>query len=161
MLPILLTAFAGTENTSAMVLQAIERDCRKLLLPANDADAEEMLKETIRAEQPVCVIMLGQKPVICDKIAVEPSAMMNDTVLHTPMDCTMIRNLLTQAGCKAYLSKGCGNSACNHAYFVCLREKVNCIFLHIPTKENLPRPEAVVSALEALIDGLSGIPCML
>ncbi len=161
MLPILLTAFAGNENTSTMVLQAIRQECHKLLLPDCHAEAEEMLKQTIRTVQPVCVIMLGQKPVIRDKIAVEPSAVMNEIKLHTSMDCTAVRNLITDAGYCAYLSKGCGNSICNHAYFVCLQEKVNGIFLHIPTKENLTRPEALVSALEALIDGLGGIPCML
>ena len=131
MLPILLTAFEGQQNASRAVLEGIQTDCHKCILPNHKADAAALLLHTIHTTSAACVIMLGQKPRIKDKIAIEPVAVTADICLHTPMDCTVTKELLNAAGYAAYISDGCGNSYCNHVYYACLSEGINGIFLHI------------------------------
>ena len=76
--------------------------------------------ETIREVNAVCVVLLGQKPCIKEKIAVEPTAERNGEILHTTLDVTVTAEKIKENGYSAYISKGCGNSYCNHIYYECL-----------------------------------------
>lgn len=155
---IILAGFDGTNNSARIITEGVSLPCSKLILPNDKEKSAELLLSEIRKKSAVCVVMLGQKPQISDKIAVEPRARENGEVLHTALDCTASVRLIKESGYDAYISKGCGNSYCSHIYYECLRSGVNCIFLHIPFMENISDIKRLTEAAEGFISGLSGIP---
>ena len=75
----ILAAFDGVNNTSRLVMERVDIDTNpKLLLPNDKQKSVEVLTAAVMEHQPACVILMGQKPVIRNKIAVETSAK------HTP-----------------------------------------------------------------------------
>ena len=158
---IILTGFEGKNNPSQTIVEKISLPCRKLILP-NDCDsATKLLQDEIDRAETGVVIMLGQKPCIKDKIAVEPCACLNGETLRTALDVTVSAELIRKRGYSAYISRGCGNSYCNHVYYHCLKSSVNCIFLHIPTAYNISDPAALTAAVEGYINGIAGVPAAL
>lgn len=158
---ILLTCFEGKDNSSELIVKNAAVDCRKLILPNDKEKSAELLRKTLKDKSIVCVVMLGQKGGICDKIAVEPAAKRGNSMLHTPMDVTVCRDVLKNNGYNAYISKGCGNSYCNHIYYECLETGVNCIFLHVPPVKGISDTKKIVNATEAFLKEISGIPAIL
>ncbi len=158
---VILTGFDGDCNSSNALVEKADIDCTKLILPDDKAESVRILNEKIKEVSAVCVVMLGQKPVIADKIAVEPCAKKDGDKLYTKMDSTASAKLIKSLGYNAYISKGCGTSYCNNIYYECIETGVNCIFLHIPTMDNITDFSAVKSAIEGYIKGLGGIPAVL
>ena len=158
---VILAGFDGKNNPARMITEKIKADCTKLILPGDKEKSAELLLKTIKEKDAVCVVMLGQKPVIKQKIAVEPTAERNGNVLHTPLDCTVTVQKIRENGCKAYISKGCGNSYCNHIYYECLQSGTNCIFLHIPQMKNISDINTLTKAVEGYIRELGSVPSML
>lgn len=158
---VILAGFDGENNPSRIIVERADLTCTKLILPNEKSESVNMLLSKIREVSAVCVVMLGQKPVIADKIAVEPSAEGKEGVLHTVMDCTASVKLIKSNGYSAYISRGCGNSYCNNIYYECLKSGVNCIFLHVPNMNNISDIKALISAVEGYINGLGGIPALL
>lgn len=158
---VILAGFDGKNNPARMITEKANVPCRKVILP-NDREqsVKALFAETDRAETSV-VVMLGQKPCIKNKIAVEPSASCSCETLRTAMDVTVSAELITANGYDAYISKGCGNSLCNHIYFECLKRGICCIFLHVPTLNNISDLGAITKAIEGYVNGIAGIPCML
>lgn len=158
---VILAGFDGKNNPARVVTESVECGCRKVLLP-NDRElsVKALFDEVDRAETSV-VVLLGQKPCIRDRIAVELCAKRVGEALHTPMDVTVSVELLKQNGYSAYISRGCGNSYCNHIYFECLNRGICCIFLHIPTMGNISDIAGLTAAVEGYISGIAGIPCAL
>ncbi|MBQ4165247.1 MAG: hypothetical protein IJD85_02890 [Oscillospiraceae bacterium] len=159
---VILAGFDGENNPARIVTERAECGCRKVILP-NDKErsVKALFVEIDRAETSV-VIMLGQKPRIRNKISVEPTARCGCETLHTPMDVTTSAELIKQSGYGAYISScGCGTSYCNHIYFECLKRGVCCIFLHVPTMNNISDINKLITAVEGYIGGIAGIPCML
>ena len=158
---IILAGFEGKNNPSRIITERVCCPCRKLILP-NDKDSSVRLlvNEIQRAETGV-VILLGQKPCIRDKIAVEPTASLCGETLHTPLDVTVSAELIKDSGYAAYVSRGCGTSYCNHIYFHALKSGVNSIFLHVPTFDNISDMEAITRAVEGYINGIAGVPAAL
>ena len=158
---VILAGFDGKCNPARIITERVDCGCRKLILP-NDKDksTELLLSEIDRAETGV-VILLGQKPCICNKIAVEPTATLYGETLHTSLDVTVSAELIQQSSYPAYISRGCGTSCCNHIYFQCLKSGVNCIFLHVPMLKNISDIDAITKAIEGYIKGIAGVPAML
>lgn len=158
---VILTGFDGTDNSARKAVEKVKLSCHKLILPNDKRKSVEILLNEIKKTSAVCVVMLGQKPCIIDKIAVEPMARGEKGVLRTALDVTASTELIKSLGYDTYISKGCGTSYCNHIYYNCLLSGVNCIFLHIPTLSNISDMSALITAIEGYIKGLSGIPAVL
>lgn len=159
---VILAGFDGKNNPARMITERAKVPCRKVILP-NDRDqsVRVLFDEIDRAETSV-VIMLGQKPCIKNKIYVEPTAKRGCEVLITAMDVTVSTELIKASGYNAHIStKGCGTSYCNHIYYECLKRGVCCIFLHVPTLNNISDLRAITRAIEGYINGIAGIPCAL
>ena len=158
----ILAAFDGAQNTSRIVMEGVDTaGGSKLLLPNDKQKSVEVLTAAIKQHQPACVIILGQKPVICNKIAVETTAKLCGEVRRTNMDATTITELIKGSGYDAYISDGCGTSYCNNIYYHALGTGVNTVFLHVPCKKNVSDMKALVKAVQAVTEGLAGVPALL
>jgi len=158
---VILAGFDGVNNSSREAVKRAELSCHKLILPNDRRRSAEILLSEIEKTDAVCVVMLGQKPNIADKIAVEPFARGENGVLRTALDVTATVELIKSLGYNAYISAGCGNSYCNHIYYSCLSSEVNCIFLHIPVLSKISDMSELVKAIEGYVKGLEGIPAVL
>ncbi len=158
---VILAGFDGANNSARLITEAANVPSRKIILP-NDRrqSVKTLFAEIDRAETSV-VVILGQKPCIKDKIAVEPSASCGCETLRTAMDVTVSAELIEANGYAAYISKGCGTSYCNHIYFECLKRGICCIFLHVPTLDNISDLGAITKAVEGYVNGIAGVPCAL
>ena len=156
---VLLAGFEGKKNPAKIITERVALPCRKVILPNDREKSVKALRDALSDKSITCVVMLGQKPAICDKIAVEPTASRNGHKLHTSMDVTAARGLLKAGGCNAYISKGAGNSYCNHIYYECLEIGANCVFLHVPTVDNISDMDKIIGAVEHFLSGLAGVPC--
>ena len=158
----ILAAFDGAQNTSRIVMESVDASAdSKLLLPNDKQKSAQVLTAAIKERQPACVILLGQKPVICNKIAVETSAKLCGDVRSTNMDATTISELIKGSGYDAYISGNCGTSYCNHIYYHALGTGVNTVFMHVPCKKNVSDMKALVKAVQAVTDGIAGVPALL
>lgn len=158
----ILAAFDGAENTSRIVIECVETyPNRKVLLPNDKLKSVEVLTAAIKRYEPACVILMGQRPVVCNKIAVEKSAKLCGEVRSTNMDVASITELIKGSGYDAYISGSCGTSYCNHIYWHALGMGVNTVFLHVPYKKNVSDINALVKAVQAVTDGLAGVPALL
>lgn len=158
---VLLAGFDGKNNSARVITERVSCDCRRLILPNDRSKSSELLMNEINSAETGVVILLGQKPCIKDKIAVEPTAALCGETLHTTLDVTVTAELIKQSGYAAYISRGCGTSYCNHIYFQCLKSGVNCIFLHVPTMDNISDIKALTKAIEGFVNGIAGVPAML
>ncbi len=158
---VILAGFEGCNNSASALVEKADLSCTKLILPNDYDKSVKLLNDKIKEVSAVCVVILGQKPCISDKIAVEPSAKCNGESLHTKMDCTASVKLIKNNGYNAYISQGCGNSYCNNIYFECLKAGVNCIFLHVPYLKNISDFTALKAAIDGYINGIGGIPAYL
>ena len=158
---LILAGFDGNNNPARTVTEKVNCDCRKIILPNNREEAASMLLSEISRESTACVVMLGQKPCIRDKAAVEPCASLCGETLRTNMDVTVIRDMIRDSGYNAYISRGCGNSYCNHVYFECLKSGVNCVFLHVPCADNISDMSALIRAIEELLNNIAAVPAAL
>ncbi len=158
MLPILLVCHDKKQDTARNVLAAVQTDCHKAVLTESHVPA---LQDVMRNHDIGCVIILGEKPRIYDKIAIEPCAVADGVTLHTPLDCTTVSNLLCANGCQVYFSKGCAGTKANGFYAGCLQANIPCILIQLPTAKHLSDPKAAAKALDGLLQGLIGVPCAL
>ena len=158
---IILAGFDGKNNPARIITEKAALDCTKVILPNDKVKASELLVETIREVNAVCVVLLGQKPCIKEKIAVEPTAERNGEILHTTLDVTVTAEKIKENGYSAYISKGCGNSYCNHIYYECLKSGTNCIFLHVHTINNVSDINALTKSVEYYIKALGAVPVAL
>lgn len=158
----IVAAFDGATNTSRIVMECLDTyPNRKVLLPNDKPKSVEVLTSAIKQYDPACVILMGQKPVIRNKIAVEPTAKLCGEARHTSMDVTAVTELIKSTGYGAYISGSCGTSYCNHIYWHALGMGINTVFLHVPYKNNISDFNELVKAVQAVTEGLAGVPAML
>lgn len=158
---VILAGFDGKNNPAKLITNAADVPCRKLILQNDTEQSVKVLFDEIDRTETSVVVMLGQKPCIKDKISVEPEARRGRETLRTPMDVTASAQLIRENGYAAYISRGCGSSCCNNIYFECLERGICCIFLHVPTADNISDIKALTKAIEGYINGIAGIPCAL
>ena len=158
---IILAGFDGKNNPARIITEKADAICTKIILPNDKAQSADLMKKAIRETNPVCVVILGQKPSIKNKIAVEPTAKRGKEILHTSLDCTVTAEKIKESGYTAYISRGCGTSYCNHIYYECLKSGTNCIFLHVPMADNISEMSEIINAVEYYIENLGGVPCVL
>lgn len=158
---VIVAGFDGKNNPARIVTERISCGCRRVILPNDREKSVELLLKEIDRQQTSVVILIGQKPCIRNKIAVEPSATLCGETLRTTLDVTVSAQLIRDSGYAAYISRGCGTSYCNHIYHHALKSGVNCIFLHVPTMDNISDINALVAAAEGYVNGIAGVPSML
>ncbi len=158
---IILAGFDGKDSPARIITQSADVSCRRIILPNDMEKSVKLLFDEIQRAETSAVILLGQKPCITDKIAVEPVARRGGEALHTRMDVTVCAELIRENGFGAYISRGCGTSYCNHIYFECLSRGVCCVFLHVPVLQNITDIGAAAQAVSGLVNGIAGVPCML
>lgn len=158
---IILAGFDGKDNPARIITQSAEVSCRRIIIPNDRENSAKLLLDEIQRAETSAVILLGQKPCIADKIAVEPVARRGAETLHTRMDVTVCAEILKANGFEAYISRGCGTSLCNHIYFECLSRGICCVFLHVPTLNNITDISAAARAVSGLVNNIAGVPCML
>ena len=159
---ILVTAFEpyGTNDTniSQKVLDAIQADVTKLLLPVSFRRAPEVLNEAIDQFQPDVIISMGQAAE-GDKIRLEHLAinmmdsakgdndgyMPNEELicpeaplaLKTALPVKQLCADCINAGLPTMVSNSAGLYVCNRIYFEALRRTLNSLFVHIPKNMDL------------------------
>ncbi len=158
---LILAAFDGENNSSRIVLEQARVSCRKLLLPNGKEKAVEALREAVSSEPTFCVIILGERSRICDKIAVEPSAGLCGDIRRTSMDVSTVRRLIREMDCDAYISRGCGNGRDSYVYYHALGMGVNAVLLHIPSAKNISDMNVLVKAVENVVNNAAAIPALL
>lgn len=158
---VILAGFDGKNNSARLITEAADVPCRKVILPNDKNQSVKVLFDEIDRADTSVIVLLGQKPCIRNKISVEPTAKCGCEILHTPMDVTVSAQLIRERGYAAYISRGCGSSYCNNIYAECLKRGVCCIFLHVPTLNNISDIKALTRAIEGYVSGIAGVPCML
>lgn len=159
---ILVTAFepfgANDTNISQKVLDAIQADVAKLLLPVSFRRAPEVLYEAIEHFQPDVIISMGQAAE-GDKIRLERLAInMMDSAkgdndgyipdeeiicpeaplaLKTALPVKQLCADCINAGLPTMVSNSAGLYVCNRIYFEVLRHTTNSLFVHIPMNMDL------------------------
>ena len=169
---ILLTAFepfgANDTNISQKVLDAIQADVAKLLLPVSFRRAPEILNEAIKHFQPDVIIAMGQAAE-GDKIRLERLAInMMDSAkgdndgyipnkeLICPEASLALKTALPvkplcadciNAGLPTMVSNSAGLYVCNRIYFEALRHTPSSLFVHIPKNIDLEIAKQVINIL--------------
>ena len=169
---ILVTAFepfGGSDtNISQRVLDAIQADVAKLLLPVSFRRAPEVLNEAIGLLQPNVIIAMGQAAE-GDKIRLERLAINfmdsakgdNDgyfpdeeiicseapLALKTALPVKQLCADCVNAGLPTMVSNSAGLYVCNRIYFEALRRTPNSLFVHIPKNMDLEIAKQVINSL--------------
>lgn len=169
---ILVTAFepygGNDTNISQKVLDAIQADVAKLLLPVSFRRAPEVLNEAINQFQPGVIIAMGQATE-GDKIRLERLAInMMDSAkgdndgyipdeeiicpeaplaLKTTLPVKPLCADCINAGLPTIVSSSAGLYVCNRIYFEALRHTTNSLFVHIPKNMDLKIAKQVINSL--------------
>lgn len=169
---ILVTAFepfGGSDtNISQRVLDAIQADVAKLLLPVSFRRAPEVLNEAIGQFQPDVLIALGQTAE-GDKIRLERLAINlmdsakgdNDgyipdeeiicsevpLALKTALPVKQLCADCINAGLPTMVSNSAGLYVCNRIYFEALRHTTNSLFVHIPKNMDVETAKQTINQL--------------
>ena len=169
---ILVTAFEpfgrNDTNISQKVLDAIQADVAKLLLPVSFRRAPEVLNEAIEHFQPDVIISMGQAAE-GDKIRLERLAINMMDSAKGDNDCYIpdeelicpeaplalktalpVKSLCADcinAGLPTIVSNSAGLYVCNRIYFEALRHSPNSLFVHIPKNMNLEIAKQVINQI--------------
>lgn len=169
---ILVTAFepygGNDTNISQRVLDAIQADVAKLLLPVSFRRAPEVLNEAIKQFQPDVIISMGQAAE-GDKIRLERLAInMMDSAkgdndgyipdeeiicpeaplaLKTALSVKSLCADCINAGLPTMVSNSAGLYVCNRIYFEALRHTPGSLFVHIPKNMGLEIAKQVINNL--------------
>ena len=165
---ILVTAFepfGGSDtNISQRVLDAIQADVAKLLLPVSFRRAPEVLNEAIEQFQPDVIIAMGQAAE-GDKIRLERLAinMMDSNdgylpaeelicpeaplALKTALPVKQLCADCINAGLPTKVSNSAGLYVCNCIYFEALRYTTNSLFVHIPKNMDVETAKQTINQL--------------
>ena len=169
---ILVTAFEpygrNDTNISQKVLDAIQADVTKLLLPVSFRRAPEVLNEAIDQFQPDVIISMGQAAE-GDKIRLERLAInmmdsakgdndgyMPNEELICPEAPLALKTALpvkplcadcVNAGLPTMVSNSAGLYVCNRIYFEAMRYTPDSLFVHIPKNMDLEIAKQVINSL--------------
>ena len=169
---ILVTAFEpygrNDTNISQKVLDAIQADVTKLLLPVSFRRAPEVLNEAIDQFQPDVIISMGQAAE-GDKIRLERLAInMMDSAkgdndgyipneemscpeaplaLKTALPVKPLCSDCINAGLPTMVSNSAGLYVCNRIYFEAMRYTPDSLFVHIPKNMDLEIAKQVINSL--------------
>ena len=169
---ILVTAFepygGNDTNISQKVLDAIQADVAKLLLPVSFRRAPHVFNEVIGQFQPDMIFSMGQTAE-GDKIRLERLAINimdsakgdNDgdipdeeiicsevpLALKTALPVKQLCADCINAGLSTKVSNSAGLYVCNRIYFEALRQTKNSLFVHIPKNMDLEIAKQVINQI--------------
>lgn len=161
--------FGGSDtNISQRVLDAIQADVAKLLLPVSFRRAPEVLNEAIEQFQSDVIIAMGQAAE-GDKIRLERLAInMMDSAkgdndgylpdeelicpeaplaLKTSLPVKQLCADCINAGLPTKVSNSAGLYVCNRIYFEALRRTTNSLFVHIPKDMDVETAKQTINQL--------------
>ena len=137
----LFAAFLGKNNSSKMVLDEI--NCKnKLYLVNNKLKSCQQISSILTDKIYDKIIIIGQKPLIKNKVCLEICAHSNDHVLKTNFDLEEIINQINKFQLDYKISTSPGCSYCNNIYYFTLdflkksNIKTQVILIHIPFIKN-------------------------
>ena len=172
---ILVTAFepfgGNDANISQKVLDAIQADVAKLLLPVSFCRAPEVLNEAIGQFKPDVIISMGQAAE-GDKIRLERLAinMMDSSkgdndgyvpdeemicpeaplALKTALPVKQLCADCINAGLPTMVSNSAGLYVCNRIYFEALRYTDKALFVHIPKNMDISIAQQIICNIYGL-----------
>lgn len=151
----LFAGFEGLKNSSKLVLDKLE-NCDKIYLKNDKLKSVEQIVNALAKNKYDQCIILGQKPVIKDKVAIELQAKNNEKIEKTNFEINKLLEIFKDMGIDYYLSQKAGTSYCNNIYFKTLtfvrhnNLKAKVIFLHIPYTKNFASFNIFCKAIKEL-----------
>ena len=152
---ILFAGFKDLDNTSKLLLDKINNK-NKVYLENDKQKSCSQIENVLMQQSFDYIILMGQKPVIKDKINIELEAHNGEEKLITNFDVNYLTNKLNNANITYSLSKNPGTSFCNNIYFFTLnflsqnKREEKCIFLHLPQHKNINNLNMLVSFFNEL-----------
>ena len=133
---ILLTAFSGKTNSSKLLIDSIDTDC-KLFLTNSFLSSGKQIIDTIKTIRPDFILAFGQKPK-SNCIYIETQAH-RENILQTNFDVAQLSESLSKNNISSELSDNAGNYLCNYVYYEGLkyitqdRLDTKMVFIHVPS----------------------------
>lgn len=137
----LIAGFIGKNNTSKAILDNL-KNCQKLYLENDKLKSNKQIDEMLEKHSFNKIIILGQKPLLKDKISIEIQAKQNDESLYTNFEVDCLTKQLKIANIDYKISFSPGTSFCNNVYYHTLKylsqkkRDDKCVFLHVPQIKN-------------------------
>ena len=152
-----VTAFKGKHNSSAVLIDAVKNeDCIKEFLTNSFAGCEREIRELLLTHKPEMVLSFGLRPDI-DQLQIETAAGMNDHLLHTNCDVAFLENSLAKAGISYQISSKPTSYLCNHVYYKgleCIQQHgldTKMVFIHVPTMKRFQQFDIALRWLEGIL----------
>lgn len=115
-------------------------NCDKIYLKNDKFKSVEQIVNTLAKNEYDYCIILGQKPIIKNKIAIELQAKNNEEIEKTNFEISKLFEIFKDIGINYYLSQKAGTSYCNNIYYKTLsfikrnNLKTKAVFIHVPYK---------------------------
>ena len=151
----LFVGFKGINNSSRLVLSKLNA-VNKLYLENNKIALCQQISNILTKNTYDRIIMLGQKPLLKNKVSLELKAYKENQEIETNYSLTNLYDTLKNHNIIFKVSFNPGTSFCNCAYFHTLslikNMKLNTetIFIHIPYISNFENIEKFIAFLENL-----------
>jgi pyroglutamyl-peptidase len=161
--------FGGAEtNISRIVMDGIQEEVEKVLLPVSFRNAPLVLQQAIRDIHPDVMIMLGQcgeeEKIRLERFAVnlmdsakgDNDGYVPDEEIICPEVPLALKTALPvkslcadciNAGLPTIVSNSAGLYVCNRIYFEALRHSPNSLFVHIPKNMDLEIAKQVINQI--------------
>lgn len=151
----LFVAFKGINNSSRLVLSKLNVE-NKLYLENNRIVLCKQISNILVKNTYDRIIILGQRPLLKNKVSLELKAYKEKQEIETNYDLTNIYDTLKCHDIIFKISTNPGTSFCNCAYFHTLSLIKNfnlhtkIIFIHIPYIKNFENIDKFITCLENL-----------
>ena len=137
---LILAGFEGNANSSKILLDYINNDCKKIYLPNDTINSVNILANSL--DNTDLIIAVGQKPLIKDKLCIELQAKKDNKTLNTIFPVKQLEDIIKPLYEVSY-SNNAGTSYCNNLYYHILKLieekdlKAKMVFIHIPFLKNI------------------------
>ena len=151
----LFVAFKGINNSSRLVLSKLNVE-NKLFLQNDKTILCRQISNALSKNTYDRIIMLGQRPLLKNKVSLELKAYKEKQEIETNYDLTNLYDRLKNFDIMFKISTNPGTSFCNCAYFHALsliqnmKIHTETIFIHIPYVNNFENIESFITCLENL-----------
>lgn len=165
--------FGGAKtNISRTVMEGIQEEVEKVLLPVSFRNAPLMLQQAIRDIHPDVLLMLGQcgdeEKIRLERFAVnlmdsakgdndgycpreERICQSAPVAYQTPFSVRALAESLEEQGLPVRASNSAGLYVCNRAYYEALHHGQKAIFVHIPKTMDVPTAVRTIGRLIGII----------
>lgn len=151
----LIAAFAGKTNSSKIVLDKLT--CKnKLCLANNKVNSCKQMANVLERKHYDTIIIIGQKPLIKNKVCLETQATLNGSALKTNFVLDELINQLNNYNLAYKISTNPGCSYCNNIYYFTishakkLNQNCQIILIHIPFLKNFKDIKNFIDILNSM-----------